>query len=96
MCDGGGADGERSETRHRQAGTLSRFPDSEGHVPAGVAAGVGIAFCLGGAMHYVDLAIDPESTARLAWPFRALLVFKKRLHIYRNMGEHWSLTRAFI
>ena len=53
---------------------------------AGIAAGVGIAFCLGGAMHYIDLALHAELPARYSWPMRALLICKKRILLIAQLA----------
>ena len=50
-------------------------------IVAEIIAGVGIAFCFGGAMHYLDLvlAYRRATGAKLAWYWRVLLVLQKRL-----------------
>jgi hypothetical protein len=48
---------------------------------AEIVAGAGVAFCFGGAMHYLDLALAYRRATgeRLAWYWRLLLVVQKRV-----------------
>jgi hypothetical protein len=48
---------------------------------AEIVAGAGIAFCFGGAMHYLDVALAGRTAkgTRAAWYWRVLLVLQKRL-----------------
>jgi hypothetical protein len=48
---------------------------------AEIVAGAGIAWCFGGAMHFVDLALEYRRATgeRLRWYWRLLLVVQKRL-----------------
>ena len=51
---------------------------------AGIAAGVGATFCLGGAMHYVDEIL--ATPAKPAWYWRWLLVTQRRLLMFGQLA----------
>ena len=49
---------------------------------AAIAGGAGAAFCLGGAMHYLDLAL----AGGVAWYLRAVFVVQKRILMVAQMA----------
>jgi hypothetical protein len=53
---------------------------------AEIVAGAGMAFCFGGAMHYLDLALGTVGGRVPAWYWRALFVTQKRVLLVGQLG----------